>query len=1729
MHQYLLVPNFRVKNYCDTHLFLLFESTFLVKRLLIYRFESMLNIIRIVLFLLGAQINVQALAVQSTATVTNTSPNTWFGIGPYFSSTIVLARDPLRDNIMLAGAYFGGLYRSEDYGFTWKPILSDFSSRSIFSISYSTSSIIYVACFKSGVYKSDNAGLSWKSVNNGITDLDVQAIAADPTNSDIVLAATSTNGVFRSNDGGKTWQHIVITTFNPIGKTIVFDLAHKGTVYLGTIGNGVLKSIDNGLSFQPLNEGLISTSIISLRLGAQPNNDLYAATDNGIYTFQTSKQKWVNLTGNLPSASVNDVLPHPFVEHRLLAATNDGVFVLPDERAEVLNWTSWSKTGTRALIADHTGAVVHAASIHGLLLATNDSGQSWKIANYGLQNLFVGALQVVPSSTGPVVFAGSDFGLHINELNAWGTFFEQGKAIFDIQIDPINPNTLYIGTEQSGLWKSIDAGKKWSAASTNMVPTQIFDLHQSSDGKNYYASTSSGLYISSDNGASWALSNALNFGIVFCVAPDPVIPSFLFVSGTQGAVVRSVNGGLTFENASNGLPKENIINIVTAPWEKTYALTASGALYATSDNGANWFLVNYGIAHQALGIAVDPKHPWIVYMATDGGIYKSESGSIAWTPSNDGLTTNYVFSIAIDPHNPSTLYAGTSEGVFVSTDSAKTWLPINSGLTSGIVNTVQIDPLNSSVLYVAIQDKGLFRSVNGGKNWSSITENQSIVGSVPIVINRLNPTQILAGVAYKGIFRSETSGQKWQSSSIGMYQFIRTLVIDASNPATLYAGSLSAGVFKSVNFGDSWYNIGLTDQNIFKLAVSPKHSETIYAGTSSGLNRTTNGGATWKKLGQQAPYALSMVIDPRDRRIIYIGSTAGSVYRSQDGGDSWASISHGLTLRSIQQLAIDPLNGELYAAPESNGIWKSTDSGNTWVSISDKVFADKNVTSISIGEDHKVYISIPSVGVMFYQDKQWSLANNGLNSLAIADVELTHNGMLLAATYDAGIFRSVNGGKQWTQPASSLTIISVNNLTVDPINPLRVIAATLDGPWISNDDGLTWNPINNGLRGINITSILFDINNSNRLYAGANGEGVYITDDSGLNWRTSNNGLINLDVRTIAYGDSSGYMYIATLGGGVQRSYDWGNTWSGGIAAAVLNSPVLAVAINPEDESTVYVGTGGVGILKSTNYGVDWKSASNGLNDLFILSLVLDQKDPNVLYAGTAGHGVFFSNDAGNSWQPLNNGLMNSTVTSLAVNPEDSSQVFAGTEGGGVFRNIVSLPIFPCKFSVKPGVLALDSKAMEINFEVTASSSDCDWTVQSLSEWLSVDNTLIHNGSGQISILVAKNENQNARSGLINIAGQLINLVQNGHNDDMKVINDANGLEYNIADYIQTKFSDLSVLIKKIGNANTTLIDSNFCGEKFIEVDFNGKSKSQPGGISTHSSLVENFDSLYLTYTVNFSDNFDFKTYYNDERFSKICQEYDKNNCTANSGNLLGLGGGTVTVNTDINTRNRGWLARLGWKEGGGARLNVYHLNQRDKAAVLDVTDIGEDIPLNIQQIIFESGKSYTITLHTVMNAFGQKDGIIEVYINGELVANYNNFEFRNHETNSGNIEYLDFSASLKGADPLNFHLNQAKLSIGNIAMHTSYATSYPFLYKENCLFDLAMTKCSNFFKATKLSKNDQFEDYLYRAYENNYLGIKNNHVFVVGKNFPEIIDLGSEEYIFNLLNTNMPQECKAD
>tara|TARA_R110000868_G_scaffold348409_5_gene609507 strand:- start:3201 stop:6230 length:3030 start_codon:yes stop_codon:yes gene_type:complete len=317
-----------------------------------------------------------------------------------------------------------------------------------------------------------------------------------------------------------------------------------------------------------------------------------------------------------------------------------------------------------------------------------------------------------------------------------------------------------------------------------------------------------------------------------------------------------------------------------------------------------------------------------------------------------------------------------------------------------------------------------------------------------------------------------------------------------TNNRIIYAGAAGGGVWKS-NDGGATFNSIFDDysQSIGTVVLDPNDPDnTIYVGTGEtwtrnsvsigdGLYKSVDGGANWKKIGFDTSERIAnIIINPKNSKEIYVAvlgalwgdSEERGVFKSIDGGETWKKILYVNPKTGCADLAMDPSSpNTLYASMwefrrtgwsfESGGsnsaLYKSTDGGATW---------------------NKIHNGFPE-------------GNLGRLGIAIAPSNPNILYTVIEAQKDEkkGLYRSDDAGESWKQLNNDFGItvrpFYFSRIVVDPKNPEVVVKAGLSGS-ISRDGGKTFKNLGN-MHG-DIHDVIFDINDSDRMYAGTDG-GVY--------------------------------------------------------------------------------------------------------------------------------------------------------------------------------------------------------------------------------------------------------------------------------------------------------------------------------------------------------------------------------------------------------------------------------------------------------------------------------------------------------------------------------------------------------------------------------------------------------------------------------------------------------------
>ncbi|MEP7027143.1 MAG: hypothetical protein ABI960_00980 [Candidatus Eisenbacteria bacterium] len=272
-----------------------------------------------------------------------------------------------------------------------------------------------------------------------------------------------------------------------------------------------------------------------------------------------------------------------------------------------------------------------------------------------------------------------------------------------------------------------------------------------------------------------------------------------------------------------------------------------------------------------------------------------------------------------------------------------------------------------------------------------------------------------------------------------------------------------------------------------------------------------------------------------------------------------------------------------------------------------------------------------------------------------------------AASFGAGVYRSLDGGATWAAYRTGLTNTYVRCLAVNPIHPDSVYCGTNDGVFGSVNGGVNWTPVLS--TAVSVRSLTIQSNLPRVIYAGTNGEGIYKSVNGGATWSTTNLGLANVSVRDIALLPTQpdlGLFAATGTGGGVERSSNGGLTWAPVSDSTARLGAAEQIQIDAQDPQRIYVDELTRGVLRSTDGGTSWSTINRGLPDLQTRSLaVLD----TLRYVGTLGAGVFTTTLHDTIWHPGGPGPEIGAVDALLAFPSNLSKIWAGTDGGGIYAS----------------------------------------------------------------------------------------------------------------------------------------------------------------------------------------------------------------------------------------------------------------------------------------------------------------------------------------------------------------------------------------------------------------------------------------------------------------------------
>jgi len=651
----------------------------------------------------------------------------WRCIGPFRAGRTVAAEGvPGKPNVFYMAPVDGGVWKTVDFGRTWKPIFDGEPTQSIGSLAIAASNpqIIYVGSGEGlqrpdlsigdGIYKSTDGGRTW--IHLGLREGEqIPRIIVDPHDPDRVFVAVlghpyganEQRGVFRSTDGGKMWQKVLYKgpdvgamdlAFDPTNAQIIYaDLwSARQVPWEGSIEGykgGLFKSTDGGNTWKPLTQGLPSNQQglgrIGITVAPSDPNRLYAMVDapqlGGVYRSDDAGESWTRVNA----------------ERRVWGRGDD------------FAWVRVAPNDENTIYACNTS-----------LYKSTDAGKTFT------------AIKGAPG----------------------------GDDYHSIWINPENPQILLLGVDQ-GATISVDGGKTWS--SWYNQPTAQF-YHVITDNRFPYwvygaqqESGSVGTTSRSDWGEitfrDWHPVGAEEYGYI---APDPLHPNFIFGGkATRFDMVtgqtRDVSPVILRSGKYRFVRTEPLIFSQADPHD---LYLGGNVVFKTIDGGQTWQVISPDLARpkmilppnlgdlangkasegthrgEVYALAPSPMDANLLWAGTDDGlIWLTRDGGKRWSNVTPPQLTPWskVAQLDASHFDAATVYAAVSRFqiddnrpyIYVTHDYGKTWQQITGGLPhDSHVNTVREDPVRRGLLFAGTES-AVWVSFNGGDSWQSLQLN----------------------------------------------------------------------------------------------------------------------------------------------------------------------------------------------------------------------------------------------------------------------------------------------------------------------------------------------------------------------------------------------------------------------------------------------------------------------------------------------------------------------------------------------------------------------------------------------------------------------------------------------------------------------------------------------------------------------------------------------------------------------------------------------------------------------------------------------------------------------------------------------------------------------------------------------------------------------------------------------------------------------------------------------
>jgi tetratricopeptide (TPR) repeat protein/photosystem II stability/assembly factor-like uncharacterized protein len=600
------------------------------------------------------------------------------------------------------------------------------------------------------------------------------------------------------------------------------------------------------------------------------------------------------------------------------------------------------------------------------------------------------------------------------------------------------------------------------------------------------------------------------------------------------------------------------------------------------------------------------------------------------------------------------------------------WARLSSGqfLPRDVITAIVFDPSDAAVLYVGTANAGIYRSIDAGQSWQPAHNGLGGSRITALLSDSQSPGALFAGIAYAegAIYRTRDGGASWEISlpCAGDRFCWPVLAPDPADGRHVYA-FIWEMLYETLDGGEDWtqVNESTCPDSVAELTVDPNHGSTLYARAyesdpcDGGVYRSEDGGRSWAITGIARADIYNLRVEAGPEGYLYIQRYDGLSFASGDRGGTWEQLPRS----NCGPVGVRPEGGAMSVC--DSRVTQTADGGQTWEDVGPAPLADVRLLAVSPHDPEVILAGGQGVAVSTDRGVSWVDRNAGLpaSGVELKVDQVEGEGLFVHPSGEFSaicgpLYRSPDGGKSW-----AVVFDQGCGLQFDANGQMmyRFDPQTL---YRSSDRGATWESLPIPFQADRVVS--HPAIEQHLFGFPLDGERVMASVDGGETWQQLNDQTVEWMSQVSLFSNParSELLYLVPHYG-AYRSEDGGQTW--GFCDFSIEWTSLTDSrwvIDPRDDEYVYAARLGRGLATSRDGCRQWSWLS-GFPRVNVNSLAIDPVQPDTLYAGSDS-GAYVSFDAGLSWGEINDGLLGATVVySIVIDPQ--GVVYAATPYG-IFR-----------------------------------------------------------------------------------------------------------------------------------------------------------------------------------------------------------------------------------------------------------------------------------------------------------------------------------------------------------------------------------------------------------------------------------------------------------------------------